>query len=71
MCRSKKQGWRSAASVYILDADSGEILDVRGLPEELNFETNIYNGISCINYGGKEIGAIKCKREEKIYLFDI
>lgn len=58
------------ASVYILDASSGEIIDVHELPEELGY-SNGYSSISCITYGGKEIAAVKCSREEKVYLFDI
>lgn len=58
------------ASVYILDASSGEIIDVHELPEELGY-SNGYNSISCINYGGKEIAAVECSREEKVYLFEI
>ncbi|MDE5860524.1 MAG: hypothetical protein K2H23_09125, partial [Oscillospiraceae bacterium] len=57
------------ASVYILDAASGEIIDVHKIPKELGY-SNGYSSISCINYGGKEIAAIKCSREEKVYLFE-
>lgn len=59
------------SSVYVLDAASGEIIDVHELPEELGFHSDGYSSISCISYGGKEIAAVKCSREEKVYLFEI
>ena len=59
------------SSVYVLDAASGEIIDVHELPEELGFHSDGYSSISCITYGGKEIAAVKCSREEKVYLFEI
>ncbi len=72
LCAANKSGDDApSSSVYILDADSGEIIDVHRLPEEFNFNNTFYS-ISCINYGGKEIAAIEFPRKKKkIYLFDI
>lgn len=55
-------------TVYVLDADDGEVVSKYEIPDEISYTRSIFYSLCC---AGDRTAAIICHHEDKIFVFDI